>query len=99
MDKVVKHAAKVSYKCLTLNATICNHSQLIAEQDSKIIGGLLCSGACLRRRWTGDGRGTPASPPPPQLLEVAPLVDLPIPAARTPTRSRPWYTYVCMTRR
>ena len=83
------------YQRLTLSATIYNHSQLIAEHDNKIVGGLKCSGACLRRRWTGDGRDTPASPPPPQLLEVAPLVDLPTPAARIPTRSRPW-VHLCM---
>jgi len=42
-----------------------------------------------------DGRDTPASPPPPQPLEVAPLVDLPTPAARTPKPSRPW-VHLCM---
>jgi len=30
----------VSYQRLTLNATIHNHSQLIAEHDNKIVGGL-----------------------------------------------------------
>ena len=43
----------------------------------------------------GDGRDTPASPPPPQLLEVAPLFDLPALAARTPELSRP-SVHLCM---
>jgi hypothetical protein len=37
-----------------------------------------------------DGRDTPASPPPPQLLEVAPLAVLPAPATRTPAPLLPW---------
>jgi len=42
-----------------------------------------------------DDRDTPASPPPPQLLEVAPLAVLLTPAARTPIPSRPW-VHLCM---
>ena len=93
MDKVVKYAARVSYQRPTLNATIHNHSQLIAGHDNKN-DAPSCSGACLRRMWTGGGRDTPAGPPP-QLLEVALLVDLLAPAARTPKPSRPW-VHLCM---